>query len=191
MMLDLAKNIDMKTKGNKDNLEKVQDYLIDELGHYVDSLGGRVLLGRIWGLLLTSPEPVSLKEISAKLNVSKPAVSSTVNIGLQYGVFTKYYHNEYPRENFVRLKYDSLEMLVNPGRKKLENLYDKFKKGVELIDNMDIDNKEKEDLESIHVRMKYITECFKIFLDEYEKMSEIVIKKFKVLDKKYNTGGLK
>ena len=190
-MLDYLKLNDMKNNEKKDSLRIVRNFLVDELGHYVDSLGGRVLLGRIWGLLLTSPEPLSLKEISAILRVSKPAVSSTVNIGLQYGVFTKHYHKDYPRENFVRLKYDSLEMLVNPGRHKLANLYDKFKKGVELMDDMDISKEEKNELVSIHVRMKYITECFKIFLEEYGKMSEVVINKFRDLEKKYNIGGLK
>ncbi|MFH1052450.1 MAG: hypothetical protein V1779_16145 [bacterium] len=179
----------MKAKIEKDNLQIVQDFLIDEMGNYVESLSGRVLLGRIWGLLLTSPGPVSLKEMAKKLNVSKPAVSSTINMGIQYGVFRKQYNADFPRENFMQLRYNSMEMLINPGNRKLQLLYEKFSESVKLIEEMGNKREKDEELKQIYNRMKYLTECFKIFLDEYEKMSKIVVDKIKDLGKKYEIEG--
>lgn len=177
----------MKIKGN--GLEKIQDFLINEMGNYVESLSGRALLGRIWGLLLTSPEPVSFKEMSRKLKVSKPAISSTVNIGLQYGVFKKFYNPEFPRENFMQLRYNSMEMLINPGIKKLNYLYEVFSDGVKLMEGMGIKNEKNMELIIMYNRMNYLKECFKIFLDEYEKMSEIVVEKIRELGSKYDIKG--
>ncbi len=179
----------MKTKVETDNLQSVQDFMIDEMGNYVESLSGRTLLGRIWGLLLTSPGPVSLKEISKKLKVSKPAVSSTVNAGLQYGAFKKQYNPDFPRENFMQLRYNSMEMLINPGNRKLQLLYEKFSHSVELMEKMAVKKEKDLELYKIYNRMKYLTECFKIFLDEYNKMSEVVVDKIKDVSKKYDIEG--
>ena len=159
------------------------------MGNYIESLSGKALLGRVWGLLLTSPKPVSLKEISRKLKVSKPAISSAVNIGLQYGVFKKQYNPDFPRENFMQLRYNSLDMLINPGNKKLNYLYEIFSDGVKLIEEMGIKNEKDWELISLYNPMKYLKECFKIFLYEYEKMSEIVLGKIKELSRKYDLSG--
>ena len=179
----------MKTKTEKDKLQVVQDFLIDEMGNYVESLSGRVLLGRIWGLLLTSPGPVSLKEISARLKVSKPAVSSSVNTGLQYGAFKKQYNPDFPRENFLQLRYNSIEMLINPGNRKLYNLHEIFSESVKILEEMNIKKENNAELFKINNRMKYLSECFKIFLDEYDKMSEVVVDKIKNLGKKFEIEG--
>lgn len=189
MMLDKGHE-QMKTKSDKNSLQIIQKFLIDELGDYVESLGGRNLLGRIWGLLLTSEEPVSLKEISSKLHVSKPSISSTVNIGLQFEIFRKYFNPNFPRENFIHLGYDSMGMLINPGKRKLEKLYEKFSKSVKLINEIDDKKENNPKVDLIHERMKFISECFKIFIDEYDKLTEVVINKIENLRKKYKVGEL-
>ena len=181
----------MKNKmKKKEVLEEVQQDLINDLGQYVESLGGKTLLGRIWGLLLTSAEPVSLKDMTNKLHVSKPAISATVNIGLQFGVFIKVYNPQYPRENFIKLNVDSMEMLIRPGMKKLSILHTKFKKALDELKDSSIEKSKDTEFDTVEKRLDYMTLAFRIFLDEYEIMSQIVIDKIKPLEEELKKGGI-
>jgi DNA-binding transcriptional regulator GbsR (MarR family) len=181
----------MEQKLNKKEiLEVVQEELINDLGQYIESLGGKTLLGRIWGLLLTSPEPVSLKEMTNRLNVSKPAISATVNMGLQYGVFSKVYNPKFPRENIIKLNIDSMEMLIAPGMKKLSTLFDKFSNASKRLEEKANSKYNDTGFDIIEQRLMYLTESYKIFLDEYKKMAQIVIDKIKPLEEELKKGGI-
>jgi len=73
--------------------------------------------------------------------------------------------------------------------KKLNYLYEIFSDAVKLIEEMGIKKEKNMELISLYNRMKYLRECFKIFLDEYEKMSEIVMERIKEIGSKYDITG--
>lgn len=54
---------------------RIQNRFITSMGQYVESYGGSEIMGRIIGLLLFAPEPVSLTEIAKSLQISKAAAS--------------------------------------------------------------------------------------------------------------------
>ena len=107
---------------------EVEDHIANEFGHYLEMMGAKATLGRIWGLLLTQSKPMSLKDIAFRLNVSKPAVSTTIKIGAQLELFKKVYNPEFPRESFYEVKVEFMEMIIDPGLKKLKILTDQVKK---------------------------------------------------------------
>ena len=61
---------DMNEKRNHDHRE-----IVEEMAGFFEQLGASANLGRMFGLLLTSPEPLSLETIAGRMHVSKPAVS--------------------------------------------------------------------------------------------------------------------
>ncbi len=61
---------DMNEKRNQNHSE-----IVEEMAGFFEQLGASANLGRMFGLLLTSPEPLSLETIAERMQVSKPAVS--------------------------------------------------------------------------------------------------------------------
>jgi len=168
--------------------EKAKRYLIDEMGHFVDAIGGRALLGRIWGLTLSSLDPISLKEISRILNVSKPAASSAISIGLQHEVFKKIYNSDYPRENFIEMRLKALDMVINPGTIKLNRIHNITDKAVSLIEESEGFKENNKDVIKLHKRLSYIRNCFTIFLEEYDKFTEKVKERIEVIENDFKKG---
>ncbi len=171
-----------------DGVERAKQYLIDEMGNFVDALGGRALLGRIWGLALSSLRPLSLKEIARKLDVSKPAASSALNIGLQREVFKKIYNPDFPRENFYEMRLHSLDMIINPGTIKLYRIYTITDDALSLIEESEIFKENNKDVIKLHKHLSYIRKCFKIFLEEYDKFTEKVKERIEKIEKEFKTG---
>ncbi len=170
-----------KQNKSKELYNKVENYLVDEVGNYVEFVGGKALLGRIFGLLMIQGDPISLKDISRKLNVSKPAVSNTLNIGLQAELFKKVYNPDYPREGFYKVGVDFLEMMIDPGLKKLSLLRDKISEALKIMEESDIDIESDENIKSIYERTKYLCEAFEILLDEYNKFGDRIKERLKQL----------
>ncbi|MFP4529154.1 MAG: hypothetical protein ACLFQX_11415, partial [Candidatus Kapaibacterium sp.] len=117
----------------KEIIHEVQDYLMNEYGHYFESLGAKGLLGRIFGLLAAHPGPMSLKSLAVALHVSKPAVSTTVKYGLDSGIIKKVYIKEYPRENFFEIRSDLTQTMIEPGFRKLSIMNEKLGNALDMI----------------------------------------------------------
>lgn len=148
-------------------IETIENHLISSMGSYIEFIGGKTLLGRIFGLLISKSKPMSLKEISERLQISKPAVSTTLNQGLHSSLFKKVYIPEYPRENFFEIGIDYMETMVEPGITKLRMLQKSFEKPLRILsENFELvtQNKSLEDLEK---RLDYLNKAFDLLINEY------------------------
>ncbi len=176
----------MNEQKEKKLVNKVEDYLIHEFGRYLDSIGAKTIMGRIWGLLLARGEPVSLKEMAEKLNLSKASVSNYAGIGAYLGVFRKTYNPDLPRENFYEIRFeDAMDMMIDPGIKKLSSLADKFEKSGKKIESFP-DFEESESLKELHTRMTHMKAIFDIVIEEYEKFGDKIRKRMEKLKKYHN-----
>ncbi len=153
---------------NSNEIKKeIELKLSNEFGNYVEKLGVKHLFGRIWGLLMAQSKPISLKEIAEKLEVSKPAISTTIKIGIELGLIQKSYNPKMPREFFFSLNMMSMDMIIDPGLKKLDMFYQKiFDALKELELHSDIISND-EDLQNLRDTLYWLVESFKIIYDEY------------------------
>ena len=104
--------------------EKIEESLMDEMGDYFEQLGTRTMAGRILGLMIAQNKPISLKVISAKLRVSKPATIVSLYMLEQLLIIRKVYVPEYPRENFYEMSHDFYDFLFHTVMKKLDSFRD-------------------------------------------------------------------
>lgn len=141
--------------------------LANEFGNYMENLGVKHLFGRIWGLLMAQNDPISLKDIAEKLEVSKPAVSTTIKIGVDLGLIQRSYNPKMPREYFFSLNVLSMDMIIDPGLKKLNIFNEKIKDARKhLLEYGDI-IKDDPELRSLKETLYWLEETFKIIYDEY------------------------
>lgn len=153
---------------NNDNkAEQVKEFVIDEFGHFFDRLGAKGLIGRIWALLLSEKESVSLKTIASKLRVSKPAVSATLQSVEYMEIFEKRYNPDFPRENFYELKYDSLDHMVEAGDKKMKMIVATLSATIQKIENIYEGENKPEEIKTLCMRLNYMLNVYKIFDEEY------------------------
>lgn len=155
------------TKHSKELKQEVEKLIVDEFGNYLEQIGGKTLMGRIWGLLITKSEPISLTHIAKELHVSKPAVSTIINIAIQLGAFKKVYVQDFPRENFYQLDIDSMAMMIDPGIQKMKLLLDKFEKSITMMENSKKILEKDEELKKIYKRLSFIKKSTEIVLEEY------------------------
>lgn len=150
--------------------EKVEDYLVNEVANYLEFVGAKPMLGRVFGLLISQTEPTSLTNIADRLKVSKPAISNTLQLGLQSGLFTKVYIPDSPREGFYTVTIDFLEMLVDPGLKKLTMLLEKMEKARQIL--IDEDYQKYESTTNLYNRLDHLVKAFYILLEEYKEFGD-------------------
>lgn len=166
---------------NKDysNIRReVEDYLINQFSDYMESVGVKVLLGRIFGLLISSSEPLSLTQIADRLRVTKPAVSNTIKLGLHTKMFKKVRNQDSPREDFYEMKIDFLNMMLEPGTQKFNFLKETSENAIKIISEIDSDDDEYLKLKS---RIEYIDISFKIIQEEYKTFVERIKYRFSEL----------
>jgi DNA-binding transcriptional regulator GbsR (MarR family) len=60
------------------NLVDVENSMIDGLGQLADYFGFSKVMGQLYGVLLLSPEPLSLDDLMEKLSISKASVSTNL-----------------------------------------------------------------------------------------------------------------
>lgn len=166
-------------KKSEELLNEVENFLITEFGRYLELLGSKALLGRIWGLLITRTQPISLKEITEKLKVSKPAISTNINIAVQLGIIRKVYMPEYPRESFFKVEDDYVAMMIDPGLHKLDIFIDQCKKAIGMLENSGLDFKSDNKLNDLYERLLVIKKGFDILQEEYNIFAEKLIKRIK------------
>lgn len=173
----------------KDNVlyNEVENLLVNECGNYFEFIGSKAIIGRIFGLLISHTEPVSLKEISDKLNISKPSASNNLRFGLQIEMFKKVYHSEFPREDFYILGVEFMEMLIDPGLKKLTLLSEKFVYAKKILDVHLTEVEKDEQLSKLYKKLDYLIVAFKILLEEYKKFGDTIQQRLsKLREDKFN-----
>jgi DNA-binding transcriptional regulator GbsR (MarR family) len=72
-----------------DDAVQAQDLVVDTFGRIIEFWGFTRTMGRIFGLLYLSPEPMSLQEICDRLAISAGNASMTLNGLLRWGVVRK------------------------------------------------------------------------------------------------------
>ncbi len=147
--------------------QETENILIEECGNYFEFVGAKAIIGRIFGYLVSQTKPASLKEISEKLKISKPSASNNLRFGLQAEMFRKVYNSDLPREDFYLLGIDFLEMLVDPGIKKLKILGEKFYLAKQHLDMNYEDIKDDEEIMELYNRLSYLIKAFDVLLEEY------------------------
>lgn len=153
-----------KDKQNKEQiLNEFEQSLTDGFAAYLDSIGGKPLMGRIWGLLSSKTEPVSLSEISRVLKVSKPAVSNSINQAVSLGILRKIYIPEFPRENFFLSETDTVDFMLKAAEMKTGQVLAILDKALAIIDESVIDDGIKKRYDKV-MRTKRM---FQIIKDEY------------------------
>ncbi len=161
-------------------IAKVEDFVIDEFARYIDAIGGKVMMGRIFGLLVTKHEPMSLTQIAQRLQASKPAISTTIKALVEIRFLQKVYKPEFPREDFYIFTHDSMEMVIDPGIVKLENLRERLDRAAEMIEIESKNITKSEELIALDHKLKIMREAFSIVLEEYyifgEKVKERIRK---------------
>lgn len=170
-----------KQKHSEQILRITQDKMINEMTSYVEMIGGQTTLGRILGLLLVTYEPISLKQISERLNLSKPSISNSIRIGVTSGMFTKVYHPDFPREDFYEMNQDFVKAMIDPALTKLEMFIDKLDTAAEEIKIHTADNEDVE-LKKMQNRLEYMSKTFKIMWDEYKEFCNRLDKKLEKLN---------
>lgn len=153
---------------------EVEMKLANEFGNYMETMGVKHLFGRIYGLLIAQVEPISLKEIAEKLEVSKPAVSTTVKIGLELGMIQKSYNPKMPREYFFSLNMHSMDMIIDPGLKKLDMLNQKINIVLKQLQDYGKIVDTNDELRLLKDTLKWLNKTHQIIYEEYIIYSERV-----------------
>lgn len=169
---------------SKRAMEELEMYMTEGLANYFDSVGGKPLVGRIWGLLSSAPGPVSLSDIARKLNVSKPAVSNTINqVVSSLDLFQKVYMPDYPRESFYTSNFVSLDYLYKASEKKIQSFRKILEKAIEIIDKNREAVQEHEGLRKVSDNIHKTKILFEFISDEYSNFLEKISQKIKLLEK--------
>lgn len=159
--------------------EKVEDYLVNEVASYLEFVGAKAMLGRVFGLMISQTEPTSLTNIADRLKVSKPAISNTLQLGLQAGLFTKVYMPDSPREGFYQVTIDFMQMLIDPSLKKLNMLVEKMEEAKQML--IDEDYSKSESTVQLYNRLDHLVQAFYILLDEYKEFGDRITKRIEEL----------
>lgn len=167
-------------------LKKATDLFIQKHGELLELVGAKELFGRVFGLLMTQTEPISLKEIANHMQCSKAAVSSIMKMGKQAGYFHKHYNSDYPREDFWYFDLNNLENIDDPIVKNFIRIIDALKKNsLQVLEKYVSENEVDEEFKEHYNRISFIVESYQIYMDEALIMYEIVKKRIKDLREKY------
>jgi DNA-binding transcriptional regulator GbsR (MarR family) len=163
---------------DKEKIKKIQDYIIEETTHYMEFVGAKKMIGRVFGLLMSHVGAMSLSEMSERLQVSKPAVSNTMKIGVQSELFRKRFNPDSPREDYYELSKDWLSMIIDPGLKKLSIFIENYQKGLDKI-NEETDNNPQGYLKELYEKLEYTVRALHIVVEEYEKFGKSLNQRLK------------
>ena len=131
------------------HLRAVDDSMLDGLGKLADYFGYNKVLGKMYGALLLSPEPMSLDDLMDHLDISKASVSMNMrmleNIGLATEVWVrgdrrKYYEAESDLWRAIRNVFGSRELRdVNQAVEVLEANIDRLRAAMNDMSEADRD----------------------------------------------------
>ncbi len=134
--------------------------IIDEMGRLFEEFGVNPIVGRIFGVLLSSESPKSLNEISEILSLSKAAISIQIRVLENMGYCQKL-PNSKNRQHFYVLKDNYLKVVY---RKRLE-------RGKLFVEELKALNDKEEDFpDFINDRIKELIDFNKFMVDEQYKI---------------------
>ncbi|MDA3844584.1 MAG: hypothetical protein PF588_09480 [Candidatus Kapabacteria bacterium] len=171
----------MSTTNHDKLLLEVEEYMTEEFANYFDKMGAKRLFGRIFGLLIVQLRPISLKECAAKLKVSKPAVSTTMNMGVQMDMFLKTQHPDFPRESFYSIGIEFMEMIIDPGIAKLNMLNDKIWNAMRMLQESKY--AKDSEIKKISERVEHLYKGFNVTIEEYKIFGDKIKQRIRDLHK--------
>jgi DNA-binding transcriptional regulator GbsR (MarR family) len=159
-------------RNDKINIEEIlrqfEESMTEGFAGYLDSIGGKPLMGRIWGLLSSRTEPVSLSEISRILKISKPAVSNTINQAVSIGVIKKIYKPDFPRENFFSSETDSIDFMFKAADTKTNMILGVMDKSIKILTDCKGLQESDERIRVRYVKIMKTRMIFELIRNEYQ-----------------------
>ncbi len=151
--------------------EKIKKELIQRFGDAYKAFGLNKLMGHIIALLLFSPQPLSLDEITKQLGRSKGPISQIVRRLRDKRLIRKAWMPENNRKDYYEIE---PEVFEHAFRNNLELIKNNKRIATQLKEKIRSANKQS--LETINIRMKememfysLMEEHFNAFLSEWSK----------------------
>lgn len=161
----------LKTIKSMSTEEKIKKELIQRFGDAYKAFGLNKLMGHIIALLLFSPNPLSLDEITKQLGRSKGPISQIVRRLRDKRLIRKAWIPENNRKDYYEIE---PEVFEHAFRNNLELIKNNKRIATQLKEKIKSANKQS--LETINIRMKememfysLMEEHFNAFLTEWSK----------------------
>lgn len=96
------------------NLQAVHDSMLDGLGQLSDYFGFSKVMGQLYAALLLSPEPLSLDDLMARLDISKASVSMNIRTLEHMGMVRQVWlRGKSGRRKYYEAETDFLQIMTN------------------------------------------------------------------------------
>lgn len=152
--------------------ERFQTDLTEKLARVFESGGLSPLVGRIYSLLIASPEPVSLQEMAKRLGVTKAAVSIQVRVLEMHGLCVKRPRGK-DRRNYYGIPDDHLKVMMRGVTEKLGN---ELKWIEEMLARMpsaeEVEPEERKSLSAIEQRYSELLTFYRLVIRRLEGIEE-------------------
>ncbi|MCP1309229.1 GbsR/MarR family transcriptional regulator [Paenibacillus tyrfis] len=130
------------------------------------------LVGKIFGLLLFAPKPVSLQEIADQLGVTKAAVSVQVRALEKYSMCQKIPMRS-DRKDYYYIADDFTLISMRASKQKIESITNQCEELLSTLKGMSqIDEAEKESFEVSKRRFAEVSAMYRMFLSRLEGIEE-------------------
>lgn len=106
---------------------------VEDLGAFVENLGGTRMAGRVWGTLLISEKPeMSAAEIAEELGASAGSISTATRSLIGFGMLER---RRIPgdRKDYFAIRPDSYITLVRRGEHAIETFTDLIRRGMRVV----------------------------------------------------------
>ena len=152
----------------------------------MDEHGGKVTLGRVFGVLLAQTEPISLSDLAKKCHISKPAMSNNVAAATALQLAQKVHKKESPREDFYECRSSFVISIFEAGLYKMNSMAEFFVKALEImkIDEPDLLLADKEAVEkylALKKNLEFYVKAFNLMKDDITEFYEKLTKKLELL----------
>lgn len=150
-----------KREGAAANMELVitahTEQFINLLGQFFAKRGISPIGGRIWGLLLVSPQPLTAEQIANTLRVSRGSVSTNIRIFVQTRVVEKLLLTG-DRRGYYRIPVDGLYPAMQQRTSSTSELVEIAKQGLNVVPVDSPARANMEDLaEFVHFAAEYLS----------------------------------
>lgn len=149
------------------SIDELQKYVNEQMALTFEQGGFSPLVGRIFGLLLFSSEPVSLQEMAERLQVTKAAVSIQVRTLEQQGLCFKLARNN-DRRDYYQIRDDFGMTVVQESTQQLRSFMQFLQKVVLEFSNLQEESAHSAD--SYRIAQRRFTEIKALYELLFEKL---------------------
>jgi DNA-binding transcriptional regulator GbsR (MarR family) len=160
--------------------EKIEKEIIQRFGDAYKSFGLNKLMGHVVALLISSPDPLSLDEMTKRLRRSKGPISQIVRRLRDKNLIRKAWSPENNRKDYYEIE---PEIFENAFRNNLELIKNNTRIATQLKQKTSKENKKNTSTKVISKRLvemeffyKLMEKHFNTFLEEWEKEKSRIYK---------------